>query len=100
MEVQIKYPKTKCAYCGRPFTKHHNRQTYCSDECRDNARREKKRTYNSRYYYKNKKRILNTAIGTTTMSPHKHPEHKREAEIVQNEVQRIGLHTSSLNVLN
>ena len=91
MKVQIKYPKAKCSYCGKTFTKTHNRQTYCSPECKKHARQEKRRQYNTRYYYKNKKRILTTAVGTTTMSPHKNKDHTREQEIVQKEIQRIGL---------
>ena len=91
MEVKIKYPKTKCAYCGKTFTKKHNRQIYCSKTCAENSRKDKKRIYNSRYYYKNKQRILTTAKGTTTMSPKRNPNVEREAEIVQNEIRRIGL---------
>jgi len=94
MKVNIKYPKTKCAYCGKEFEKKHNRQIYCSKQCSDNARKDKKRIYNSKYYYKNKKRILTTAIGTTTMSPNRNPNADREAEIVQNEIERIGLKLS------
>ena len=95
MKIEIKYPTAKCAYCGKTFTKQHNRQTYCSETCRKHARQEKKRIYNSRYYYKNKKRILTTAIGTRTISPHKHKDHQREAEIIKKEIDHIGL-----NVLN
>ena len=95
MKIQITYPQTKCKYCGKEFTKQHNRQIYCSDECRKHARQEKRRHYNTRYYYRNKKRILNTAIGTRTISPHKHQNNDREAEIIKNEIDHIGL-----NVLN
>jgi predicted nucleic acid-binding Zn ribbon protein len=28
-----------CAYCHSPFTAQHNREMYCSDECREAARR-------------------------------------------------------------
>lgn len=91
MEVKIKYPEVKCAYCGKPFHKKHNRQIYCSTECRNNARKEKKRIYNSRYYYKNRKRLHATLIGTRTIGPKANPNKEREAEIIQNEVERIGL---------
>ena len=91
MKIEIKYPKTKCAYCGKPFTKHHNRQTYCSDKCRKEARREQKRNWALTYYHKNKKRINHTRTGTRTIGPHKHENDDREAEIVQNEIDRIGL---------
>ena len=91
MKVEIKYPKAKCKYCGKTYEKHHNRQVYCSDECRTNARKEKRRIYDSKYYYKNRKRRNQTLIGTRSIGPHKHPEDEKEQTIVQNEIQRIGL---------
>ena len=91
MKVEIKYPKAKCKYCGKTYTKHHNRQEYCSDTCRKYARQEKKRIYNSRYYYKNRKRLHQTLIGTRTIGPKPNPDKDREADIVRNEVQRVGL---------
>lgn len=93
MKVNIKYPKTKCAYCGKTFTKTHNRQIYCSEECRYHAHREKHNIRNRRYYYKHKKRINQTKIGTRTIGPKPNPDIKRETEIVQNEIERIGLKT-------
>ena len=92
MKVKIKYPKAKCAYCGKTYTKTHNRQTYCSDKCRDNARKEKRIKYNYKYYTKNKRKIHNTYLGTNSLAPSKNPDNDREAEIVQNEIRRIGLH--------
>ena len=92
MKVKIKYPKAKCAYCGKPFTKTHNRQVYCSDECRNNSRKEKRRKYNYKYYTKNKNRIHNKYLGTNTLAPTRNTDPEREAEIVQNEIRRIGLH--------
>lgn len=91
MKVQIKYPKTKCAYCGKTFTKKHNRQKYCSDKCRKYARQEKRRIYDSRYYYKNRDIINKKRIGTRTIGPKPNPDTERETEIVRNEVERIGL---------
>ena len=93
MDIRINYPKAKCAYCGKQYTKQHNRQTYCSDECRENARKEKKRIYNSKYYYKNKKRLHQTQIGTRSIGPRANPNKERESEIIQNEIERIGLKT-------
>ena len=93
MKATIKYPQAKCAYCGKQFTKHHNRQIYCSQHCRTEARKEKRRTYNLRYYNKHKKRIHQKYTGTNTLAPRMNPDHKREQEIVQNEIRRIGLHT-------
>jgi predicted nucleic acid-binding Zn ribbon protein len=92
MKINIKYPKAKCAYCGKEYTKTHNRQMYCSDECRKNSRKEKRRIYDSRYYYKNRYKRNYTLIGTRCIGPHKHPDDDREAEIVQNEIRRHQLH--------
>ncbi len=91
MKVEIKYPEAKCSYCGRTFTKKHNRQKYCSEECRQYARQEKRRQYNYQYYHKNKKRLQHKYPGTRTIGPTPHPNPEREAEIIQNEVERIGL---------
>ena len=91
MEIQINYPEAKCKYCGKTYKKHHNRQQYCSDECRKHARQEKRRIYDSRYYYKNRKTILHKRKGTSTIGPKPNPDPEREQEIVRNEVERIGL---------
>jgi predicted nucleic acid-binding Zn ribbon protein len=92
MKIEIKYPETKCAYCGKTFKKQHNRQTYCSEECAYQAHREKHRIRNMRYYYRHKDRINKTKIGTRTIGPNPDPDPEREAQIVQNEIERIGLH--------
>ena len=91
MEVKIKYPQVKCAYCGEEFERRHNRQKYCSPECSQNAERENRRKRDYRYYHKNKTRINQRKIGTRTIGPHKHPHNEREAEIINNEIERIGL---------
>lgn len=91
MKVNIKYPKSKCAYCGKPYTKHHNRQKYCSQECAYQAHREKHRIRNMKYYYRHRDRINKTKIGTRTIGPKPNNNPEREAEIVQNEIERIGL---------
>ena len=50
-----------------------------------------KPTENLRYYYRHKQRINTTRIGTRTIGPKPHEDKEREAEIVQNEIDRIGL---------
>jgi hypothetical protein len=91
MKVNIKYPEVKCAYCGRTFERKHNRQKYCSEECAYHAHREKHNIRCRRYYYRHKDRINKTKIGTRTIGPKPNPDPNREAEIIQNEVERIGL---------
>ena len=94
MKVQIKYPTAKCAYCGQEYTKTHNRQKYCSTKCAENAHREHKRNWAYRNYHKNKQHINTTRIGTRTIGATRNPDPEREAQIVQNEIERIGLHIS------
>ena len=89
MEVKIKYPQVKCAYCGQEFERRHNRQKYCSDHCRKNAKREQDRQAWTRWFHKNKQRLYAKQLGTRTIGPHKHPHNEREAEIVENEKQRL-----------
>ena len=91
MKVNIKYPKAKCAYCGKTFTKQHNRQVYCSDQCRTEGTREKNRNRAMKHYYRHRDKINKTKLGTRTIGPHKHPEDEREQTIVKNEIDRIGL---------
>ena len=91
MKVNIKYPERKCAYCGRTFERKHNRQKYCSEECAYHAHREKHNIRCRRYYYRHRDRINKTKIGTRTIGPKPNPDPNREAEIIQNEVERIGL---------
>ena len=91
MKITIKYPKAKCAYCGNEFEKKHNRQTYCSDHCRTEARREKRRKYDYKYYRKNRDRINKKRLGTRTIGPRPHPNIERETEIIEKEIERIGL---------
>lgn len=91
MKVEIKYPERKCAYCGKTFERKHNRQKYCSEECAYHAHREKHNIRCRRYYYRHRDRINKTKIGTRTIGPKPNPDPTREAEIIQNEVERIGL---------
>ena len=91
MKVKINYPERKCAYCGKTFERKHNRQKYCSEECAYHAHREKHNIRCRRYYYRHKDRINKTKIGTRTIGPKPNPDPNREAEIIQNEVERIGL---------
>ena len=89
MEIEIKYPKAKCQYCGKEFTKTHNRQTYCSPECRKKGYQEKNNQRWRKWYHKNKKTLYQKQLGTRTIGPHKHPENTREQEIINNEKNRI-----------
>lgn len=56
-----------CKYCGKPFTKKHNKQLYCSEECSHKATQDNK----ARYQRKRRKSI-------------------RDGELISNETQKLG----------
>ena len=35
--TMVPYTNYTCKYCGKPFLKKHNKEMYCSDECRIKA---------------------------------------------------------------
>ena len=88
MKVDIKYPKAKCHYCGKTYTKTHNRQTYCSNECRKKGYQEKNNNRWRKWYHKNKKNLYQRQLGTRTIGPKPNPDPEREAEIIRNEKER------------
>ena len=91
MKVEIKYPKAKCGWFGKTFEKHHNRQKYCCKECSKEAKKEQDQKHRLRWVQKNKQRLYQTQLGTRTIGPKPNPDTDREAEIVRNELERIGL---------
>ena len=91
MKVNIKYPQAKCKWCGNTFTKKHNRQVYCTKKCAKEAKKEQDQKHRLRWVNKNKETLYQTQLGTRTIGPHKNPNDEKEAEIVQNEIRRIGL---------
>ena len=88
MEVKIKYPTAKCAYCGKTYKKTHNRQMYCSDHCREHGYREKTNRRWRKWYHKNKKILYQKQLGTRTIGPKPNPDVEKEHEIVTKEKQR------------
>ena len=91
--------ETKCKYCGKPFTKTHNRQVYCSDSCRLNARREQKARYQAKRRLRIKQKILvvdeykKYGLGSYGTSENGHRKNKFSQEYIaiQKEMKRIGL---------
>lgn len=78
----------KCKWCGKPFTKTHNRQMYCSNYCRKNARREQQAEY-SRTYRKKYKGMLPDAtlygLGSGRLGSHTCYNWRKEYKKIQNE---------------
>ena len=91
--------ETKCKYCGKPFTKTHNRQVYCSDSCRLNARREQKARYQAKRRLRIKQKILvvdeykKYGLGSygTSANGHRKSKFSQEYIAIQKEMKRIGL---------
>ena len=92
LENEPYYPN-KCKWCGKPFTKQHNRQEYCSEECFNFARLEQKAVYQRR-----RRKLINEGVivsnenkhlGTGFLSEHCHDEFQEEYESIQKELTRI-----------
>ena len=92
------YP-TKCKYCGKPFTKKHNREMYCSKECRLNALREQKARYQAKRRLRIKKGLLvlpeykKYGLGSygTSANGHRKSKFTQEYLAIQREMKRLGL---------
>ena len=86
------YPH-KCKWCGKPFTKQHNRQEYCSDECFQYARQEQKAIYQRKRRKQINAGVLcsneSTHIGTGYLSQHRHEDFEKEHASIQKELKRI-----------
>ena len=91
--------QTKCKYCGKPFTKRHNREMYCSDNCRKNALREQKARYQAKRRLKIKQKIIivdeykKYGLGSygTSANGHRKDTFSQEHTAIQNEMKRLGL---------
>ena len=91
--------KKKCKYCGKLFVKKHNREVYCSKECRNYALKEQKARYQAkrRLKIKRKELVLNeyqiSGMGSygTSCTGHMKSNFEEEYRSVQREMQRLGL---------
>ncbi|MDO5820928.1 MAG: hypothetical protein Q4Q32_03820 [Methanobrevibacter sp.] len=92
LEGEKVYPH-KCKWCGKPFTKQHNRQEYCSDECFNYARLEQKAIYQRkrRKLINNNELVSNESrhLGTGYLSQHRHEDFEKEHASIQKELKRI-----------
>lgn len=92
------YYKHKCKYCGKPFNKKHNREMYCSKECRKYALREQKARYQAKRRLKIKRKELvlrhnykNLGSYGTCSAFHRRSKFEDEYRAVKREMERIGL---------
>jgi len=98
LEGEVHY-NAKCKYCGKGFNKTANKQLYCSDECRHNARLEQKAEYQRKRRMLVKRGVLivtDKEKGCTTynsnyLSEHPHADFKREKRAIEREMKRLGL---------
>lgn len=82
---------SKCKYCGKSFTKTHNKQKYCSEKCREYAVKEQKLKYqlNRKRLIKKGELISYTNDVGTTYLPCRSDDFNKEHEIIQRELNRI-----------
>lgn len=78
--------RIKCAWCGKVFKKHHNRQTYCSKKCRREGYNEKNRLRVQKY---RKKYPDNKTLGTGMVSSTPNADTSVEQKIIRNERKRL-----------
>lgn len=78
----------KCKFCGKEFTKTHNRQMYCSKHCRVEARRDQQASYNREYRRKYRNVMPESTIyglGSGRLSGHTCYNWRKEYKKIQNE---------------
>lgn len=89
----------RCAYCGRPFHKNHNKNLFCSDDCALNRLREQKAEYQRKRRLLVKRKILilqeNQKYGLgsygTSNCAHRKKSFEEEKESIHNEMKRLKL---------
>ena len=84
--------KVNCKFCGKPYTKTHNRQEYCSEYCRKEAKKEQNRNNFHRWYHRNKNQPIwktKKILGSGELGPHMHHDHDKEYQAIQNEKKRL-----------
>ena len=84
----------KCKWCGCLFVKEHNKELYCSDECRDYARNEQSRMKSYRWYHNHKHELSEEqrwGLGSGYLGGHRHNDFNKEYEIICNEFVRLRL---------
>lgn len=81
----------KCKWCGKEFIKTHNRQVYCSSECRRYANLEltNRRVRRYRSKYNTVKSDQYWGLGSGNLSCHANTDFSKEYRIIQRERNRL-----------
>lgn len=80
----------KCNYCGNGFKPKNNADKYCSDYCRNTAKKEqdeinkRKQRANSNYFEKK--------LGTSNLGPHPKNDFDNEQKAIKNECNRLKIY--------
>lgn len=77
---------SKCKWCGSEFDKKHNREEYCSENCRKEGNRENGRNRFRKYYNNYGKR---NNIGSGSLGASRRNEFDLEFLIIQKELKRL-----------
>lgn len=76
----------RCKWCGGKFFKTHNRETYCSVECKKYARLEQKAIFANKYRRQYPKK---ECLGTSGLGKHRRQDYHQEYQAIQNEKKRL-----------
>jgi len=83
-----------CSWCGCKFVKSNNRESYCSDYCRDNARAEQSRLKSNKWYHKHKHELSEKqrwGLGSGFLSGHRNGDFVKEQKIIERELVRLSI---------
>lgn len=84
----------KCGCCGKEFIKRHGNQKYCSKKCAETVILFQNANAANKYYHHVKKlRGGDTVwgLGSGSLGQHRHDEFESEYNVVEKELQRLGL---------
>lgn len=93
--TMVPYTNYTCKYCGKPFLKKHNKEMYCSDECRIKAHQDQDAEYRRR-----RRKLINDGViisnenkyvGTGFLSHRKQKTEEDEIAAIRKEMKRLKL---------
>ena len=98
LDIMVPYTNYTCKWCGKPFLKKHNKEMYCCDECREQARLDQA----AKYQRKRRKLIKNGVLvsneynnkaflGTQYLSQHRQETDEEEHKAILKEMKRLKL---------